>query len=340
MVEGLEDFAREELQSRFAGRVSFVKGKDEPQLSGAVRFHYTGSLRALFSVRSVASIYLVQRFPVPRPRALLGHEHFHTIVKQIEYVRDLHPAAVFRTIHLDAAGSHTKVMTRLISELANVSGLALDDSAGDLQLRVRRPPDGGDGWEALIRLTPRPLSTRNWRVCNYEGALNASVAHIMALLTEPKASDVFLNLASGSGSILIERAGWGPARHIVGCDNNRHALNCAAANIAASNCSNRIRLNEGDLRALPYANHAGDALCADLPFGQRVGSHEDNRALYPHCLREAARVAKPGARFVLLTHEIRLLEPLLRSTNDWKTENVLKITLRGLHPRIYVLTRL
>ena len=39
------------------------------------------------------------------------------------------------------------------------------------------PARGGDGWETLVRTTPRPLATRYWRVCNYEAALNATVAH-------------------------------------------------------------------------------------------------------------------------------------------------------------------
>ena len=64
-----------------------------------------------------------------------------------------------------------------------------------------------------------------------------------------------------------------------------------------------------------------------------------NVALYPAILGEAARVAEPGARFALISHEIRLLESLLRDSAEWSTERVLRVSLGGLHPRIFLLRR-
>src|SRR5947208_2669780 len=81
------------------------------------------------------------------------------------------------------------------------------------------------------------------------------------------------------------------------------------------------------------------ARSADLPFGHLVGSHEENVALYPAILREAARVARREAPFVLITHEVRLTEALLAASPEWATDAMLRVTLGGLHPRIFVLRR-
>ncbi|PZS02444.1 MAG: hypothetical protein DLM69_04080, partial [Candidatus Chloroheliales bacterium] len=96
-----------------------------------------------------------------------------------------------------------------------------------------KPQTSALGWEVLTRISPRPLVTRAWRVSNMPGALNATVAYAMVKLTKPRPDDVFLNLACGSGSLLIERLATVRARLAIGCDIDRAALNHAAANLAA-----------------------------------------------------------------------------------------------------------
>jgi tRNA (guanine6-N2)-methyltransferase len=82
-----------------------------------------------------------------------------------------------------------------------------------------------------------------------------------------------------------------------------------------------------------------DVITADLPFGQLVGSHDDNLMLYPGLLKEAARLLKQGGRMVLVSHEVRLLDTLLEDSEHWKIEQNLRVTVGGLHPRIWVLSR-
>jgi 23S rRNA G2445 N2-methylase RlmL len=191
----------------------------------------------------------------------------------------------------------------------------------------------------VIRLTPRPLVTRSWRVCNLEGALNAATAHAMIALTQPRPDDVFANLGCGSGTLLIERLEHGACRRALGFDLDTASLECARANVRASGFGARIRLLRGDMRALPLPSASVSALCADLPFGQLSGTHAQNERLYPRALAEAARIAVSGARFVLITHELRLIDTVLRQQEAWTPEQTFRINLRGLHPRIYVLRR-
>ncbi len=324
-----------ELKTLFDDRIEKV---DTPPKSGVLRFSYTGNLYQLTRLQTVQAAYLIQQFAVPRPKALLGDQHFKTLLAQIAAVRELSPADAYTSFYISAAGSESSVMTRLKEELAGKTSLTLADEQGDLLIRLRHPPEG-EGWETSVRLTPRPLATRAWRVCNREGALNATVAHAMALFSNPKPDDVVLNMLCGSGTILIERLASGAAKSVVGYDHDPMAIECARKNVEAAGYSDEIKLNVGDARDLPITAKSVDVIYADLPFGNLIGSHEGNQILYPAVLKEAGRIAKPGAKGVFITHEVKLMEELLEESPHWRIQQVIRITLGGLHPRIFVLER-
>lgn len=328
VAEGLESIARDELAKFVSTEITVGKG--------ALRFHYSGNLVRLLQLKTVVSIYLMLHFDVPRPRALLGHEHFQQIIAAVHIVLDLDKTA-YHTLYLSAAGDDSSVMQRIKSDLSLHTGLAISD-AGDLLIRVRR---AANGWDVLIRMSPRPLATRDWRVCNFEGALNGPTAQAMVRLLDPKTDDTFLNIACGSGTLLIERLDYSPARMAIGIDYATQALDCAQSNINAANYSDQIQIFLGDVGRLPFKEKTFNSIAADLPFGQLTGSHDENLLLYPALLKEAARVAHSETRFVLITHEIRLIENLLtQSSIGWRLEKTLRTELRGLHPRIYVLRRI
>ncbi len=332
---GLEAVAAEEVRERFGARAR-LHAVAPP---GAVAFDFTGDLRQVLELRTVLAAYLLRRYDVPRPRALLGHQHFHALLAQIETARRLMPPGTYRLLAISAAGAHTPVMERLKDELAAATGLVVASHEGDLQIRLRRPADGGPGWDVLVRLSPRPLSARPWRVCDFEGALNAAIAAAMVRLTRPRPDDVFFNPACGSGTLLVERLAWGPARRALGCDTDPEALACARQNVAAAGFEGKVELHPWDARATPLPDRSVDAVCADLPFGHRVGSHEENVELYPAILAEAARVARPGARGAFITHEVRLMSALLEEHPGWRLRHVIRVTQGGLHPRIFVVER-
>lgn len=334
--EGLEDIAWRELKTLFEDR---IESSLLPKRPGALRFQYTGNLWHLLRLRTAQAVYLVEQYDIPRPKALLGDQHFKRLLDQIARVRDLSPADAYRTLRLSAAGSDSAVMTRLRDELAIKLGLTPDDREGDLLIRLRRIPQSEAGWETLVRLSPRPLAARAWRVCNREGALNAAVAQAMVMLTQPTPDDTFLNIMCGSGTLLIERAAYGPAASLIGYDHDPTALECARRNVEAAGYTEQIRLRQADARDLTLADKSVDVICGDLPFGNLVGSHEGNLELYPAVLRELARIARPGARAALISQEVRLLEGLLDESPHWEKLQAIRVALGGLHPRIFLLKR-
>jgi tRNA (guanine6-N2)-methyltransferase len=330
---GLEEVTVREFVRRLPRPASIIRINH-----GSVLLQYPGDFQELLQLRTVTSLYMVLPFAVPRPRALLGDETFTRIIESIQKVLKLHQSGSFRSLHLSAAGARSQVMQRLTAAIAAATQLEATDGQADLHLRVR-PGSANAGWEILIRLSPRPLSSRPWRVCDMPGALNAAVAAGMVLLTDPGDDDVFVNPACGSGTLLIERAALHPYRRIVGCDTSPTALACARANIETCDVSVPLETHNWDAQVLPLDRHSADALCVDLPFGHRVGQHATNPALYSGILRECARIAKTGMLCCVLTHQADLMDELLRAASIWILERRTKVHVGGLIPTLYVLRK-
>ncbi|MGH2460366.1 MAG: methyltransferase domain-containing protein [Chloroflexota bacterium] len=339
VVPGLEEFAEREIQARLPEAEILGRPRE-----GRLALDYDGSLRRLDTLKTVVAVYRVESFDVSRPRGLLGHQSFQRLIAAIRRVLEIYPAGRFATFHLSAAGADSPTFARFKVALAEALRIPATDGPGDLSLGVRRPLDGSPGWDALIRVSPRPLSARAWRVCDWPGALNATVARAMGELTDPSPSQRFLNLACGSGTLLIERLDLGPARPALGVDRDPAALACAVENALASGHARDIRLLRADATRLPLPSASVDALVADLPYGMLVGSQRENAVLYPAILAEAARVAASPASFVAITARHRLFESALQSTRQaWSLERAfpLKIPFRSgyLRPTIYQMRR-
>jgi tRNA (guanine6-N2)-methyltransferase len=332
VVAGLEPFAAREL-TNVGGAVS----------GGGLRFRFGGPWRRLLEPRTVVAVHAVVAAGLPRPSALLDDGTFKRLVGAVGHIRALHPSGAFGTFRLSGAGADSPTFRRVRERLARETGLRDVSEGGDLLLRFKRPPGPATRYELTARLSPRPLSARAWRVCDLPGALNATVASAMAGLTAPAPGDVYLNLACGSGTLLIERAALGPARRLLGCDVDPRALACAAENVAAAGRAD-VELHPWDAAAVPLPDACASALVADLPFGQLVGSHRTNERDYPAILAEGARLARSGARFVVITQQVNLFERCLRAAaGAWSLERTIRLDLPAnagvLKPRIYVLRR-
>jgi tRNA (guanine6-N2)-methyltransferase len=321
VLPGLEPFAEAELKG-LSGvqRVSAAVG--------AVGFHFLGDAARLKTLRTVVSVYRVLHFAVPRPKALLGHEHFSRLTRM---VAELGRTERFASFRLSAAGSDSGVFTRFNALLAQETGLAHEDE-GELLIRVRR---AGTGWDVLLRLTPRPLSARAWRVCNLSGGLNATLASAMLELAQLKPTDRLFNPMCGSGTLLVEAALHAPPARLVGCDHGEASLSCSAENLAAAGVS--AELLAADATATGLEAESFEVIVSDPPWGDAVGSHTGNTELYPALLQECARLAAPGARFVLLTHELKLFERVLGAQTFWRVEAQLQVFHGGHYPRAYLL---
>ncbi len=318
VLAGLAHFARAE--------VAEVGGAVTAADDTSVRFHLSGAVRRLLQLRTVVAVYALDVYDVPRPKALLGEQHLQAMVVRIANIRTLGQFSSFR---ISAAGHDSVVFRRIASELSRRTGLEYDEHDGDLVLRFRT---AGRGWEILSRLSPRPLSAREWRRRDRRGALNATIAAAMVAWTDPARADRYLNLACGTGTLLVERRTVGPAALLVGVDADPAVLDDARVNGAEG-------LLRADAGRLPLSPASFDVITADLPYGTTMGSPAENERLYPALLAEAARVATQAARFAVITHDIQRFERVLAAAPAWETVQQIQVFQKGHHPKIWLLRR-
>jgi tRNA (guanine6-N2)-methyltransferase len=327
IAEGLEAICQREVQD--------VIHTDTRVHKGALAFTHKGDLARLETLSTINAVNVVLDFPIPRPKALLGHQHFNLLVRTIRSIDSLRDA---KTLYIDAAGSNSSVMQRIKAELASALNVVVSEDGGDIWLRMRH--NKPHGWQVLIRTTQRPLATRRWRVCDMPGALNAPVARAMIhLATSLNHNQRTANIMSGSGTLMIEHCLEFPESIVFGCEIAADALECAEKNAVAADVASRIKQIQCDACNLPFLDDSLDTIYADLPFGQLVGSHEANQVLYPQVMAEAARVMRAGGKMVAITHQVRLMSQVLRQNSNWTIVSENRVSLRGLHPRMFLLER-
>ena len=337
VLPGLAPFAADELHA--TGQAELAAPRGAPERADAVPFTWRGPRAPLEALRTVTSVQRRMAFDVPRPKALLGAEHAAAIRDELQRVRR-EAAAPFHGLRLEAAGRDTPVMRRLRAALADAAGLPDDVEKGDLQVRVRPSPGGAraSGWEVLIRLTPRPLSARSWRVANLPGGLNACVAAAAWRWLGRAPEDRVLNAMCGSGTLLIERAASGPAARLVGIDRDPQALAAARANLQAAGV--RAEVHEADATSAPFPDASFDVVVADPPWGDAVGDVRELERLYAAFLREAARLTSPGGRLLVVTHALSAFDAALAAADtDWRSEGTLRVFHGGHRPALHRLRR-
>lgn len=339
-LPGLADVLVRELRARLGAGAALRR--EPPRMLGAPGREDAVALRlprpslpALHELRTAVAVQRVLRYPVPRPKALLGDELLRGLRTDLaEALADAR--GPFRALRLEAAGRDSDVMRRLAAALAAAVGLPLDPEDGDLVVRAR--PDGAD-WVLLVRTTPRPLSTRPWRVCDRPGGLNASLAAAMAWLAAPPGGCVAANPFAGSGTLAIELALADRRARVEAFDADPAAVDCVRRNAAAAGVDARVRATTGDAAAWALPDASLDLVLADPPWGDAVGSRAGNRALYPAFLDEAARCLRPGGRLAWVTHEIALARALLADDARWRVRHERQVGHGGHHPVVWVLER-
>ena len=342
LIPGVEDFVERELYSKLGRQAFQLLGSPR---EGRMTIRYEGAVGPLLEFRSAVAVHVVEQFEVARPKALLGHEHLTRLLATLSFVTGIHPPGSFETFRISAAGAESAVYRRLRDEVAVALDLGYSSDEAHLLVSVRRPPTGRGGWQALVRLTPMPLSARSWRICDRPDALNATIAHVMVSLAKPGNNERFLNLGCGSGTLLIERLVLGRSSAVVGVDISKEALDCTTENLAAAGLSDQPGLLRCDMQRLPMPDASFDTIVADLPFGMARGNPVDLDSVYAGTFSEAARLTKPRGAFVVTTTRRRLFEStFLRFTDRWKRtmEVPLRVSFdRGyLEPSVYLMRRI
>lgn len=185
-----------------------------------------------------------------------------------------------------------------------------------------------------LRLTDSSFRYRTASRSFAPAALLPTVAHALVRLSQPLSGDVFIDVCCGSGTLIAERAVY-PYTRLLGGD-----LSGEAVRTARSNLPPLIRkgVRMWDAREIPLPSGIADVVVSNLPFGRQIGERDELTSLYRDMVQEMARVLKPGGRAVLLTEDGALLRQAAESCS-LSSEELLRLSLKGIHPAIYKLRK-
>jgi hypothetical protein len=137
----------------------------------------------------------------------------------------------------------------------------------------------------------------------------------------------------GSGTLLFELEKAAPGSVLLGTDLSATALFAARTNAKAAR--SRAQFIQRDiLRFEP--KEPFDLVLTNMPFGNRVGSHETNEPLYRGFVHLLPKLLIPGGVALLYTMEHRLLVACLKSERSLTVAAELTTEAGGLNPRVTV----
>lgn len=358
---GLASWVKQELLESFqelsAGDIKPVFGRKDELMVSVPGI----SIRHLLEMRTVSQIFVAQSFSVNRPSGLLSPEHLRDIARTLSQCLKNNPHA--KSFRLDAAGKNSTTMQRLADKLFVATGLQYDPEEGEILLRIRPTPglpqpeplsqsdsrsrfkgenilneSYSHSWEVLTRVSLLPLSARDWRVANYRGALDATVAAAICRSLGSGAKENFLNLMCGSATLLIERALLGPANQIIGVEISEEALRCAADNVAAARLNKRIKLYQDDVLKVRLDESSFNSIVVNFPWGEALGKKSALPALYSMTLERVDELAATGAKLAILSQRDDLVLSLITDKlKGWRLIEQQQIFQGGFTPTLFIL---
>lgn len=143
-----------------------------------------------------------------------------------------------------------------------------------------------------------------------------------------------LDPCCGSGTFLIERGKFRPTSALTGVDIAHKAVDIARQNAAAADAPAKFICND----CLRFAaRRRYDEVIANLPFGNRVGSHKDNERLYAGLLDKLPEWLVPGGIALLYTMEFTLLKRLVHERPSLTLITETRTEAGGLLPGVFLL---
>lgn len=224
----------------------------------------------------------------------------------------------------------------LAKEIARyLDGPLLINAPSDYELELRVEQRQNIGANLYIKLFTLADHRFDYRLAALPASMHPATA--AAVLRSAQAhltpNARVLDPCCGSGTFLIERSLLTPCASLTGVDIAHAAIDIARKNAAAANCPAKFIAND----CLRFtAERPYDELVANLPFGNRVGSHDDNRRLYAGLLDRLPQWLKKGGVALLYTMEYTLLKNLIRERPGLTLLSQLRTEAGGLTPTVFV----
>ncbi len=184
------------------------------------------------------------------------------------------------------------------------------------------------------------LSDREWRIEYVPAGINPSLAYIMCMIAELKNSDIVYDPFCGASVIPITALKYFNVKRVMCSDISGNAIEKSKHNFFAADIhGDRYKLFGCDIKKNKLSKQNIDKIICNLPFGIRVGSHEDNQESYKALEVLAKKILRTKGKIVLLTQEKVLIREVFKK-EDWNVKSVLRVNEGGLLPEVFEITKI
>ena len=193
----------------------------------------------------------------------------------------------------------TQWVNRAVNLLDDIDGFLNSPSSYFFEIKILVRPEG-----CYAFLKPSPvLDTRfSYRKNTLPASIHPVAAAAIMQYCYPymkRDADV-LDPFCGTGTLLVERARVKPFATLTGSDISNNAIHMAKENLQLAQV--QATLTQCDACQLKCEMRY-DEVVANLPFGHRVGTHEDNLELYHALLKQLPALLKPKGMAFLYTND-------------------------------------
>lgn len=260
------------------------------------------AIQQVKKLRSVARVYLVMQGDTYHPTYISNHKS--VLAGLIDMVIEYYD---FKTFKISCAGSDSPEVRSIARYIRDTYILEENDEA-DLKIHIIKLDSG---WEMGVQITPRPLSVRDYRVVNMSGAMDPTIAYAVNSFCNLDSAHSYLNIFSGSATLLIEAGQCYPnLNKLLGFDNEKKHLSLSIQNIKKAGLIERVQVKEMDIFDKPDLGKF-DAVVSDLPFGMSISKGKNLEKLYETFTKYCEGVLNTTGRLVIYTSEYEIIEPIL-----------------------------
>ena len=323
-IEGLKDIVLSELK-----KYPEIVIKESSENSIYME-NKTESLPIILNLKSITRAFLVRRDKSLNPKYISNHKSMLG-----ELIQVVLQNGKFSTYSLSCAGKGTTELKEITTYIEKQFKLTLNEIA-DMKIYIGK---NTSVWEIGAELTPKPLSQRTYREINLEGAIDPTIAFAVNAFCKLDDNNNYLNIFSGSATLLIEAANINENLNYIGFDNDKKRTSAAIQNIKKAKLIKKIKLHVLDIFDSPDLKKF-DNIVSDLPFGMRIGKKQELSQLYTAFINYCEHHINPDGVLVVYTTEHELFSSLIKKSN-LKIEKTLSLKIISsvesyLYPKIFV----
>jgi len=330
-ITGLKEIVLNEISQYL--NLHVLREKRKPLYGDFMYFDFMEDFEKLTALRSVLRAYIVAQDPRYNPLYISNHK---SILGGIVAMILEDQKTKFKTFKIFCAGADSPTIRSIAEYIKNTHKLTEAEEA-DLKIHIIKTEKT---WEIGAEITPRPLPLRNYRTKHISGTMDPTIAYAVNSLCDLGHVSSYLNIFSGSATLLIEAGQYYPnLKRLVGFDNNKKIISLAYQNIKKAGLIRKIQLKEKDIFDKPDLGKF-DVITSDLPFGMSIAKGEDLEKLYRSFTGYCQETLNHGGRMVVYTNEHEMLQRIILKSKFRiiKTLNLkfLSSVNAYLRPKIFV----